>query len=316
MGRRVIVSAWSSVVLLVSAIVLAGCETGREEIRFEPARVETPEASTPPPRAQHPRRPQPIREPNLELAVGLDFEILQFTAQNRRALDALVGRGRSAGYWPESVRVPWSRIIVAVEDALARPPGDFPSPLLMRGRITINSELDEAERRLGQAPAEIRSGIVRVRALLDKHIRSPDTPKDEPPATKIALVWPVSSHLVTSPFGRRRDPIIEEGAVRNHAGIDVAAASGEVVKAAAPGRVLFSGWTSGGGNTVMVSHPHGYVSMYAHLEETLVKAGAFVAQGTAVGVAGNTGRSTGAHLHFEVRRGGVAVDPEELLPPH
>jgi murein DD-endopeptidase MepM/ murein hydrolase activator NlpD len=86
------------------------------------------------------------------------------------------------------------------------------------------------------------------------------------------------------------------------------------VLASAPGRVTSAGWSGGGGNTVMVEHAQGYVSMYAHLEEALVKAGSYVAQGTPVGVVGNTGRSTASHLHFEVRRGGKSLDPMEFLP--
>lgn len=115
---------------------------------------------------------------------------------------------------------------------------------------------------------------------------------------------------VTSPFGWRRDPLV--GSVKFHRGIDLRAAYGREVPAAAAGRVIFAGEHGAYGQTVVVEHPGGYQTRYAHLSAIGVEAGQELATGTIVGRVGQTGRATGPHLHFEVSRDGRHVDPEEL----
>jgi murein DD-endopeptidase MepM/ murein hydrolase activator NlpD len=116
----------------------------------------------------------------------------------------------------------------------------------------------------------------------------------------------------SSGFGSRKDPI--EGDTRFHAGVDIAAKTGTQVYAAGPGKVTFAGVAGGYGNLVMVDHGGGLQTRYAHLSEIDVKVGEVVQPGAPVGKVGSTGRSTGPHLHFEVRRDGVAVSPEEEVP--
>lgn len=99
-----------------------------------------------------------------------------------------------------------------------------------------------------------------------------------------------------------------------HAGVDYPAARGTAVTAAAAGRVTFSGWRSGGhGLTVVIAHGGGVRTMYAHLSAAQARLGTRVAAGALVGRVGSTGRTTGPHLHFEVRVRGLAVDPLPLL---
>lgn len=112
---------------------------------------------------------------------------------------------------------------------------------------------------------------------------------------------------VTSGFGTRRDPI--HGGTRHHRGIDIGAAEGTTIRAAAPGTVVFSGTRGGYGNLVVVDHGDGTTTRYAHCRDLSVQVGATVSAGTPIATVGSTGRSTGAHLHFEVRKAGVAVDP-------
>lgn len=112
---------------------------------------------------------------------------------------------------------------------------------------------------------------------------------------------------VSSGFGWRRDPMT--GTARFHQGVDLAVAYGQNVKAAAQGVVSFSGATPGYGNTVVINHGDGRQTRYAHLSEPLVRAGEAIAEGQVVGRSGNSGRSTGAHLHFEMLVNGRAVDP-------
>ena len=97
---------------------------------------------------------------------------------------------------------------------------------------------------------------------------------------------------------------------RNHTGIDFPQPAGTYVGAAGRGTVTFAGWNSGGyGNLMIVRHRLGFETWYAHLSGFAVGTGASVAGGTRIGYVGSTGRSTGPHLHWEVRRGGVPINP-------
>lgn len=112
---------------------------------------------------------------------------------------------------------------------------------------------------------------------------------------------------VTSSFGTRVDPI--DGHRGVHRGVDMAVPTGTPVLAAAAGVVRLAGRHGGYGNLVELRHADGSATRYAHLSAILVRAGEPVAQGQLIARAGATGRATGAHLHFEYRVGGVAVDP-------
>ncbi|MSQ01934.1 MAG: peptidase M23 [Myxococcales bacterium] len=118
---------------------------------------------------------------------------------------------------------------------------------------------------------------------------------------------PPESLRVTSAFGVRPDPF--SGRARVHHGLDLAAPQGTPVLAAAGGTVRYSGRRGGYGNVVIVEHDDGTETRYAHCRDLSVKVGERVASGQAIATVGSTGRSTGAHLHFEVRRGGEAIDP-------
>lgn len=116
---------------------------------------------------------------------------------------------------------------------------------------------------------------------------------------------------LSSVFGMRDDPI--DGVRRHHNGIDIAAELGSPVAAAADGRVSFSGRSPGYGNLVVVEHAGGYQTRYAHNANNIVRKGEVVRAGQAVASVGDSGRATGPHLHFEVRRSGEPLDPLALL---
>jgi murein DD-endopeptidase MepM/ murein hydrolase activator NlpD len=117
--------------------------------------------------------------------------------------------------------------------------------------------------------------------------------------------------IVSSAFGMRADPF--DGQVKFHQGVDIAAPAGTPVKAAAEGKVIFSGQMAGYGNVVEVDHGNGWVTLYGHNAANLVAVGDDVKAGQTVGLVGSTGRATGPHVHFEVRKAGKAVNPDSLL---
>lgn len=122
---------------------------------------------------------------------------------------------------------------------------------------------------------------------------------------------PLEEGAITSEFGMRLDPF--SGRRRFHRGIDIAAERGTPIKAAASGRVIFSGRQGGYGNTVVIEHANGYKTQYAHADSFSVRAGEYVEAGQIVGTVGSTGRSTGPHLHFEVTRNGEHLNPGEIF---
>jgi murein DD-endopeptidase MepM/ murein hydrolase activator NlpD len=119
-------------------------------------------------------------------------------------------------------------------------------------------------------------------------------------------VRPVGGRL-TSKFGLRHHPLL--GYSRLHKGVDFAAAYGSPVRAAASGSVTGAGWAGGYGRQVRISHGGGLASSYSHLSGLAVAPGGHVSAGQIIGYAGSSGLSTGPHVHYEVRRNGVPVDP-------
>jgi len=117
---------------------------------------------------------------------------------------------------------------------------------------------------------------------------------------------PVAGHL-TSGYGMRRHPIL--GYVRMHSGVDFAASWGSPIYAVTEGRVSYAGWHGGHGNYVRLDHGGGIATGYGHMSRIAVAPGTAVRRGQVIGYVGSTGLSTGAHLHYEVYRGGQTVDP-------
>jgi len=116
---------------------------------------------------------------------------------------------------------------------------------------------------------------------------------------------------ISSEFGWRKDPFT--GKRRFHGGIDLPAKEGTEVKAAMSGRVQFKDNQEGYGKVVVIDHGHGFTTLYAHNKDILVEPGAWVTKGSTIAKVGSTGRSTGPHLHFEVKRDGKNLDPKKFL---
>jgi len=130
----------------------------------------------------------------------------------------------------------------------------------------------------------------------------------------IGLNWPLAgTGIRSSAYGLRIDPF--SGIIRAHGGIDIAAPLGTEVLAALGGRVLKTGFDSELGFYVRIMHSGNRETTYGHLSEIMVKEGQFVNPRKIIGKVGSSGRSTGPHLHFAVKKNGKSVDPQKWLVP-
>lgn len=125
--------------------------------------------------------------------------------------------------------------------------------------------------------------------------------------TPFAFMWPLRG-AITSGFGLRRHPVW--GIMHVHTGVDIASLWGSPVLAASDGRVIYAGWFGGYGKIVVIDHGQGISTLYGHLSKWLVPSGDEVHRGQVIARVGNTGFSTGPHIHFEIRINGTPVDPE------
>ena len=130
----------------------------------------------------------------------------------------------------------------------------------------------------------------------------PELPRGPSP-----FVWPVEAGLLSSPFGPR--------GASHHDGIDISTPEGTLVRAARGGRVLYSDELRGYGKLIIVAHDDGYATVYAHNRENRIRTGETVRQGEVIAAVGRTGKTSGANLHFEIRKDNVARDPLFYLPP-
>ena len=153
---------------------------------------------------------------------------------------------------------------------------------------------------------QIRAGQV-LRIVSSNDIVRAGTAAETMPLTT-AMVWPLTG-IITSKFGYRQ---LRISGSNFHTGLDIDGNAGDVIVAAAPGVVTYSGWRSGYGNLVIVRGDSAEY-YYGHASEIWVSAGTIVEAGQAIATVGNTGRSTGSHLHFEIRVDGAPVDPLLML---
>lgn len=123
-------------------------------------------------------------------------------------------------------------------------------------------------------------------------------------------LWPTEGRI-SSPFGYRSDPF--NSSEKKHQGIDIAAPQGDAIKASASGKVIFSGTNGDYGKCIIINHNNGITTLYAHAVSLLAKEGQTVKKGDVIAKVGSTGRSTGPHLHFEVRINGTPNDPIKYL---
>jgi murein DD-endopeptidase MepM/ murein hydrolase activator NlpD len=175
---------------------------------------------------------------------------------------------------------------------------------VLMGSVAVATAQASLPSRQERVAAE-KAAVVEARAADAAAIEHASVPK-------FFFVSPLAGHPVNSPFGLRKMPWEEGG--RLHQGIDIAAPSGSAVRATMGGVVLRSGVDGGYGRFIEVRHTGGLTSLYAHLGRVApLKAGTVVKAGQVVGYVGSSGRSTGAHLHFEIRHDGKPLNPVVFL---
>jgi septal ring factor EnvC (AmiA/AmiB activator) len=163
----------------------------------------------------------------------------------------------------------------------------------------------EAERRAAaEREAQRRAAAAAQQTSSSSSGGSTSTARTSAPSSS-GFAWPLCAP-VTSEYGPRWG--------RMHAGIDQGASTGTPIGASKAGTVIFAGWQGGYGNLTLIDHHDGVVTAYAHQSRFAVGAGTSVSQGQTIGYVGNTGNSTGPHLHFETRVNGGAVNPRQYLP--
>ena len=170
---------------------------------------------------------------------------------------------------------------------------------------------DAADDAVGGPLLPVEAGLAfetRVREL-DEALDKLETAKAA--ARVVPIHNPAPGQAVSSSFGVRRDPILRTPAM--HAGIDFRATPGTAIRAAGAGTVVKAGWNGGYGRMVEIDHGNGLSTRYAHMSRIRVRQGDRIDTGDVVGEVGSSGRSTGPHLHYEVRRNGNAVDPLRFL---
>ncbi|NLY47036.1 MAG: peptidoglycan DD-metalloendopeptidase family protein [Tissierella sp.] len=166
----------------------------------------------------------------------------------------------------------------------------------LMGRLEIDKKALEKEiDKFNDEAKEIEAKIVKLQ-------------RDTGPYSGGTMGWPAPGYnRITSQYGYRIHPILK--VKKLHTGIDIGVPTGGNIVAASDGTVIYSGSLGGYGNTIMLDHGGGIVTLYAHNSRLMVKEGTFVKRGDIVSKAGSTGMSTGPHLHFEVRKNGAYQDP-------
>ena len=158
-----------------------------------------------------------------------------------------------------------------------------------------------------QNGAEVNRDIIDEEVLSEPVCKIVEVGTQTPPT----YIKPLSGGRQTSGFGRRKAPT--KGASTNHRAIDWATPTGTAIWASSGGTVTVAGWQSGYGYVVYINHPDGNQTRYGHLSKILVSVGQQVKQGQKIALSGNTGRSTGPHLHFELRVNGTPVNPYNYI---
>lgn len=231
----------------------------------------------------------PLREGRREQADGLVLEVSSSLKNlEREQLEKMAGLTVDAAEKAQTIAQIIKRTGVDV-DAIVEDEEGLGGPFLEPE--TVGSNFDDSL-------SELEAALNRLEAVRET-------------AKALPYASPAPGRPVTSRYGNRVDPFL--GRLAMHAGIDFQAQKGEKVSSTGAGTVTVAEFSGGYGNLVEVDHGHGITTRYGHLSRILVSVGDRVAAGDTIGRVGSTGRSTGPHVHYEVRRKGQAVDPVHFL---
>lgn len=186
---------------------------------------------------------------------------------------------------------------------------------LFASKLKKQDELSVALNRLIAYKTELRKDELAMGEMEDELLKQADQLTEYIKKLELAAVyvggemmWPVPGYYsISSLFGNRLHPISKE--YRMHTGIDIESPRKTPLVAAQTGTIVFANWFAGYGKAIIIDHGGGYTTLYGHLDVISVKVGQVVVKGENIGQTGNTGYSTGPHLHFEVRMNGDYVDP-------
>lgn len=187
------------------------------------------------------------------------------------------------------------------------------NPNWYTSRVVVRQQPSAGSRKLVAKVSYVNDKEV-SREILKEEVVWTAVPKIVERGTQVppSYIKPISGGYVTSTFGYRN--ISFPGATSNHQAVDWGTPTGTPVYASSGGTVERAGWIGSYGNVIYINHPDGTQTRYAHLSKILVTAGQKVKQGDRIALSGNTGASTGPHVHFEMRINGVAVDPLKYVP--
>ncbi|MEG2497673.1 M23 family metallopeptidase [Brevundimonas sp.] len=184
---------------------------------------------------------------------------------------------------------------------------------LRTGDVSVLDRLDDVRRPSDMAEEIELARVNEANAPAELSTEPITEPVSEPAPAPVQSTWvaPVDMSRISSGYGNRKAPLA--GASTNHQALDIAVPIGTPVAAPAAGKVTFAGPRGRGGNSVIIEHADGTTTGYAHLDSIDVKVGDQVAQGAIFAKSGNTGNSTGAHLHMTARRNGQRIDPRTII---
>lgn len=208
--------------------------------------------------------------------------------------------------WPDYIVVGQELFIMPMDGAYHEvKAGDTLQSVAERYSVEV-SVIVECEHNDLAEPYELQVGQRLVipggtRPLVPRYVQATAPPPPNAPQGSGNFMWPASGYLTQSYW-------------LGHQAIDIGAVTGVPIYAADSGYVAFTGWMGGYGNYIIVNHGNGFETLYAHLSQIRVIAGQGVQRGQVIGLMGSTGRSTGPHLHFEIRQGGVKRNPVGFLP--
>jgi len=188
--------------------------------------------------------------------------------------------------------------------------------------LVYHIQKDDTIQKIAERYKLDRGAIIRLndlsedRVLAGQTLYLPYRPAQNLSKTPVSLKayrWPLSTCQISSPYGARPDPLSPDHEVSFHPGLDLAASMGDKIMAVQDEKVVFAGRKNGYGNMVIISHPDGYLSVYGHAQIVFVKTGQSIVQGQVIARVGSSGKSTGPHLHFELRKYARTIDPRSVI---